>query len=337
MSGGSTKPGAERGPVARLLAREAALLRETLAAAGRRTARLWTARPPPRRAWAMVFLAGAAAAGGASVLSRAALADRLPSPRDWDAVRTILERDARPGDAVLVEPAWAERARAVLPPSAPVLPLASLEGEELLGVRRVWVLALASAPLASREREAALLLRGSLAGPPILTGALELSRVDLTYAAVPLAFLPDHLPRGAVSLGDAPCPASNGVFRCPGPAPVTVAREVREIGGAPRPCIAVSAPRGLPAPLVLAFPAAVVGRVIRGRAGPLLAPALPAPLRVSVRISGEEAGTEELSGGGYLPFRAETSRFAGFARPVSLALTTPGAPARFCLDAAILP
>lgn len=337
MSGGSTKPGSERGPVARLLAREAALLRETVTSTGERAARLWAARPPPRRAWAMAFLAGAAAAAAASVLSRAALADRLPSPRDWDAVRTVLERDARPGDAVLVEPAWAERARAVLPPAAPVLLLDSLEGEDLLGVRRVWVLALASAPLASREREAALLLRGSLAGPPVRTGALELSRVDLTYAAVPLAFLPDHLSRASVSLGDVPCPASNGAFRCPGAAPVTVAREVREIGGAPRPCIAVSAPRGLPAPLVLAFPAAVVGRVIRGRAGSLLAPALPAPLRVSVRISDEEVGTEELSGGGFLPFRADSVRFAGFSRPVSLALTTPGVPARFCLDAATLP
>lgn len=337
MSGGSTQPGSERGPVARLLAREAALLRETLAATGGLAARLWAARPPPRRAWAMAFLAAAAAAAAASVLARAALADRLPSPRDWEAVRTILERDARPGDAVLVEPAWAERARAVLPPATPLLPLASLEGEVLLGVRRVWVLAFASAALASRERQAALLLRGSLAGPPVRTGALELSRVDLTYPSVPLAFLPDHLSRAAVSLGDAPCPASNGAFRCPGAAPVTVAREVREVGGAPRPCIAVSAARGLPAPLELAFPSALLGRAIRGHAGALVAPSLPAPLRVSVRVSGEEAGTEDLSGGGFLPFRADTARFAGVARAVSLTLTTPGVPARFCLDAAILP
>lgn len=337
MVQGSTPPGPGRGLVARLLAREVQLLRETIAGLAAGAARLWAARPPPPRAAAMAFLAAASAAGVASVLWQARLPQRLPSARDWDAVRTLLERDARNGDAVLLAPAWAERARELLPPSAPVLPLLRLGGEELLGVRRVWLLSLERAPGFSREREAELLTLASPAGPPVHTGALELARHDLAYPNLPLAFLPDQLSRATASIGESPCAPDGAGFRCAGAPPVRLERAVREVGGAPRPCIAVSLGQRLSAPLAVSFPPVVVGRVLRGHVGALGAPALAEPLRISVQIDGEEAGAAEVSGKGFVPFLVDTGRFAGVARPLSLVVTTPGAPPGICLDAATVP
>lgn len=285
----------------------------------------------------MAFLAGAATVGIAAVLAQAALPARLPSPRDWEAIRTLLERDARRGDAVLLSPPWAERAREIVPPLSPVLSLPHLDGEDLLGVRRVWALSLPEAPGVSRAREASLLPRASASAPPTRTGAVELSRLDLAYANLPMAFLPDLLAQAKVSIGEAPCALDGGAFRCPGEPPVRLAREVRQSGGAPRPCIALALGQRPGGPIVLSFPPVLVGRVLRGHAGALGAPSLPAPLRISIRIADEEAGAVELSGAGFAPFQVDTARFAGFARPIALTLTTPGAPAGICLDVAALP
>jgi hypothetical protein len=58
---------------------------------------------------------------------------------------------------------------------------------------------------------------------------------------------------------------------------------------------------------------------------------------VAVVVDGEEAGAAELAGAGFAPFQVDTTRYAAAVRPMSLVLTTPGAPAEVCLDAVTLP
>ncbi|HET8541105.1 MAG TPA: hypothetical protein VFL83_14620 [Anaeromyxobacter sp.] len=324
--------------MARLVRRELELARATLRGWGSLVARAWRLRPPGPRLAAIAFACGAGIVGAAAIAAQTRLPSRLPSARDWDAVRTLVARDARPGDAVLLSPPWAERAREVLPATAPVLSRARWSGEDLLGVRRVWLISIPRSPGFSWDLELDLLERASRSAPAESVGAFEVALLDLAYPIVPLAFLPDRLAGAHATLGGVPCaedPA--GGFRCDAAAAGTarVARDVREIAGAARPCIAATFPGG--APLELGFPPVRVGRVVRGHVGGVLGAATAAPVRVAVVLDGEEAGAAEISGAGWLPFQIDTTRFAGQPREVSLVLTTPAASAALCLEAATLP
>lgn len=328
-------PGKRRGLVARLLLRELDLARATLRGWGSLVVRAWRLRPPAPRLAAVGFACGAAIVGATAILLQARLSVRLPSPRDWEAIRSLVARDARPGDAVVLSPAWADRAREVLPSTAPVLARTRWTGEDLLGVRRIWLLSIPRAPGFSWDPELDLLERAARQTPAERVGAFEVSLLELAYPTVPLAFLPDRLAAAQVTIGGAPCAGDGGGgFRCDPPAAARVRREVREVAGAPRPCLVVAFPGG--APLELAFPPVRVGRVVRGHAGGL-GGAPVAPLRIAVVLDGEEAGAAEITGEGFLPFQIDTNRFAGQPREVSLVLTTPASSAELCLDAVTLP
>ncbi len=325
-----------RGPVARLLAREAALLRETLRSWATRAAWLWARRPPPARTAAIAFCAALAVAGATAILAQVRLPERLPSARDWTAVRALLERDARPGDAVALAPAWVERARQVLPVSLPVLAMAHYGGEDLLGVRRIWLLSLPRAPRFSFDVESELLQRAARSDPAERVGAIEVTRYDLAFPAVPIAFLPDRLASAEVSRAGVACATDgSGGFGCGGPAPVRITREVRELAGAPRPCIVTTLTAG--APLSVAFPPVRVGRIVRGHAGALRAGGFADPLRVSVLLDGDEVGAVELAGAGFVPFEIDTTRSAGTARRISVVLSSPAPDVELCLDLVTLP
>ena len=124
------------------------------------------------------------------------------------------------------------------------------------------------------------------------------------------------------------------------PTAIRVERTVREVAGAPRPCLTAVDHRAC-------------GRAARdrvpGRAGRArrsgATPASPAgagtrcgaPVRIAVRIDGEEAGAVELAGPGFAPFEIDTSHLAGRFHTVTLVLTSPGAPGTLCLDAVTLP
>jgi hypothetical protein len=330
MGAGAPPDPPERGLVARLVRRELDGARATLRdwAAGVRW--LWQRRPSAPRAIAILFVCAALAAGALSVVAQASLPGRLPSARDWSAVAALLDREARPGDAVALSPSWAERARAVLPAKVPVLAGGDLAREDLVGVRRLWLLSIPGAPRFSWESEVALLQRASRAGAAERIGAFELARYDLSHPTLPLAFLPDRLAQAEVTRGDEPCVAdATGAFRCAG---ARLAREMREVAGAPRPCLAAALRAG--APVVIAFPPLRVGRLLRGHAGALGPTA--GPLRVSVLVDGEEAGAAELAGREFAPFEIDTTRFGGEQRRLSLVLTT-ASEADVCLDALTLP
>ncbi len=311
--------------------RIAASLRDGLRAARARGAWLWARRPPAPRAAALAFAVATAAVSAWAILAQAALPRRLPAELDWAAARALLERDARPGDAVALSPPWAERAREVLPASVAVLAQARYAGEDLVGVRRVWLLSLADAPRFGWDAEVDLLERAARSEAPLRLGALTVTRHDLAFPTIPLAFLPDRLAHAAVSLGGAPCPPdAAGRFRC-GEGSVEIERSVREVGGVPRPCLAAAAPVRLGAPLVVEFPATRIGRALHVHAG-----AAGASVGIAIQLDGEEVGATEISPAAWTPFRVDTTRLAGQTRPIALVLTSAG-PLALCLDAVVLP
>ena len=328
--------------LARLARRAAALLRDRAAEsvreslrAGRATAAAaWSRRPRGTRAAAIAFAAAVAGAGAWSTLAQAGLPRRLPSRLEWAAARALVERDARPGDVAVVSPPWAERVRELLPSSVPVLAQARYAGEDLVGVRRIWVLSLPDAPGHGWAPELDVAERAVRSEPPALLGALEVTRSELAAPMLPLAFLPDRLGQASVALGGTPCaPDGAARFRCSRGA-AEVSRGVREVAGVPRPCLSAAAPAPLAAPVTVAFPPMRIGRTLHGHAGSTEGDGTP--VRVAVLLDGEEVGAAELAAGGWTPFQVDLTRSAGQTRALSLVVTSPG-PLALCLDALVLP
>jgi hypothetical protein len=320
-------------------ARRATIDAAAIAAAIART--LWARRPPAPRASAAAFVLLVALAGAASLVAEGRLGARLPSPLDWAALGALVERDARPGDALVLSPAWAERARLATRATVPVLSSTGWTDEDLPGVKRLWLVALPRAPGFSWDVESALLARSSRNDPALPLGGLEVTRTAVAAPELPLAFLPDRLARAQVRLGDALCAREAGAFRCPAPGGgfVDVVRTVREVGGAARPCFTAPAEAGAGAALTITFPAVPVGRTVRGHAGVAGDPprARDAAVRIAVRVDGEEAGAADVSGPGWRSFAIDTARFAGRVRELALVVATPGPTGPLCLDAVTLP
>jgi hypothetical protein len=316
--------------------RSAAAVRDTLGAARRALGWAWSRRPPAPRALAIAFVAASAAVSAWAVLAQARLPAALPGSLDWAAARALLERDARPGDAVALSPPWAERAREVLPSSVTVLAQRRYAGEDLVGVRRVWMLSLPDTPRFRWDVEVDLLERAARSDDPLRLGAFEVTRYDVAFPTLPLAFLPDRLGRATVRLGEAPCLADGaGRFRCDEFAEVE--RSVREVAGVPRPCLSAAAPTPLDAPLVVEFPPGRIGRTLHGHAGIAGGDGSPGPpVRIAVHLDGEEVGAAEIELAAWSSFRIDMSRVAGQTLPLALVVTSP-APLALCLDAAVLP
>ena len=301
---------------ARLLSRFVLHLRDLLAAqvAGwlrgwrRRAARAWASRPGGAQALAIglsltLTLASLAAAGAQRTRQAS-----LPSALDWRAAAALLEREARPGDAVALSPAWLERARGVLPASLPVIAAARLDGELLPGLRRVWLVSAADTAWTGWSLEVALARRAAHADAQVL-GGLEVTRFDLREPVLPIAALVERAPDLA---------------------------ETREAGGQPRACL-VLRPRAGTA-LVRRLPATPLGRLLVGHLTRLPGPG-EAPVRVSIQVDDQELGAIEVApADGRRPFELDTARLAGTSRPVTLVATTPGEPAgELCLEALALP
>jgi hypothetical protein len=303
---------------ARLLAHALASLRALLAAQARGWVRggrrwlgeAWAARPERPRTLAVLALLSLAGSAAAALLAQARLPARLPDPLAWSAAGALLARDARPGDAVVVAPAWLERAREVAPHGVPVLAAARLEGELLAGVTRAWLLSAPGAPQAGSDAEATLARRAARADPQRL-GALEVTRFDLSAPVLPLA-----------SLAARAAP------------PATAA--LREAGGLPRRCLLFT-----PAPgsaISLAFPGTRLGRTLAGHAALLPGPG-DAPVRLAFQVDGAEVGTVEVRpGDGWLAWEVDTRHAASGAHVVAVVATAAGETTRpVCLEALALP
>jgi len=106
-----------------------------------------------------IALAALVALGAASLAFDLTLPLRLPSDQDWAESAGALRTLARPGDAVEIWPAWAERARLFVD-AAPVLAEEDLGALDDPAVRRLWVLSLPRTPF-FHGPSAALLARGA--------------------------------------------------------------------------------------------------------------------------------------------------------------------------------
>lgn len=301
--------------------------------------------PPRPEVLAGAYAALVAAMGLWGIAFQAQLPYRLPSRLDWQAAANLLERGARPGDAVALSPMWAERAREVLPASIPIMafPRYAREIEDLVGVRRVWLLSLPNAPRASAVIESDLQARAATQDGPQRIGALQITRYDLRTPTLPLAWLPDRLRGARVALGARPCSADPaGSFRCPGPPWMQVAREVREIDYLPRPCLYAHPGPDPRESLSIEFPDVPMGRVLRGHTGIIGDAALDgrAPVRLVVEVEGEFLANvdEPPRKPGWHVFHLDTSRWAGRTRTVTFRISTADdARRRFCFEAMTLP
>jgi hypothetical protein len=270
------------------------------------------------RAAAALFAVLVGALGLYGLSFQATLPRRLPSPSDWQAAAAHLAREARAGDAVVLAPWWAERARAVLPPALPVLAFPRLAGEDLPGLRRLWLLALPAAPGGTGDVAGDLRGWAGVPGATTRFGGLALTPFSLAEPAVPLAFLPDRL-AGA-----------------PG-----AAREVREVEYLPRECLVVKLSPGAP-PLRVTFEDVPLGRTLRGHTGIVGEAALAGeePVRVAVDLDGARVAEVEEPAAvpGWHAFDIDTSSHAGRAARVTFTISTddPG-PRPLCLDAYTLP
>ncbi len=267
-----------------------------------------------------------------------ALPSLLPSRLDWEAADALLERDARPGDAVLSSPPWAERLRLLGPRGARVLDQPRFAPADLEGVRRVWLVSLPRAPGFSWQPEVDLLARSTASDPPLAVGRLEIARFEITHPDLPLASLVDRLAAASVTVEGQPCPGDGGGFRCSaGGAQLSLERGVVEANGLARSCMVARASGGA-ARVLATFGGVPLGHVLRGNAGALLADggAGSIPLSVVVRVDGQETAAIELDGAGWPTFRVDTGRWAGEKHTVGLELVVPENRS-LCLQAVTLP
>jgi hypothetical protein len=290
--------------------------------------------PPRPVAWASLLALAVAAAGIHGLWFLGSLPGRLPSPTDWKAAAALVAREARPGDVVALSPAWAERAREVLPDRVPswpdvVLPLLALPSysetdEDLPGVKRVWLVSLPGAPGASPRIARQLASRSETSEGPLQVGRLDLTRYDLRSPLLPLHSFTDRLASASI--------------QNPG---ARVTRETREVDFQPRTCIVVSFPGPRPEPATLAFSAVPLGRALRGHlglVGDVSAGASSVSLRV--KVDGLEVGRGEATAArpGWSAFQIDTAPISGQTRQVALEVVPSGPlPRGVCIDLMSLP
>lgn len=303
----------------------------------------WSRRPARSSMVAWAFLAAMAGAGVLSLASQTRLAASLPTELDWRAAAALLERDARPGDAVVVTPAWAERARGELPARIPVFSLARYVEEPLLGVKRVWLFSLSSLPFTSELIAKDVAHRAASDGGPQRIGALTVTRYDLSQPRLAIAFLPDWLPQATAKVGETACERDGPTaLRCPVEPAIRIAREVREAGGGARTCVSATPGSAETGPVTVTFPAVPMGLALQGGAG--FVGRLPSPAtaaaRVAFQVDGAEVASLELAPGSleWKRVEARTGALAAEPHDLSVVLSSPDPAGRtLCFDLWTLP
>jgi hypothetical protein len=303
----------------------------------------WSRRPSHGGMVAWAFLAVTALAGAVSLGAQARLAARLPTELDWHAASALLERDSRAGDVVVVVPAWAERARAELPARVPVFSLARYAGEPLLGVRRVWLVSLSALPFTGDAVAKEVARRAASDGGTQHIGALTVTRYDLSQPRRAIAFLPDWLGQATAKVGEVACARDGATaFRCPGDAAIRIAREVREVGGAPRPCISTTPGSAASGPVTITFPNVPMGLELQGGVGFVgrLPSAATTAVRVGLQIDGSEVAGLELPPGSrdWKRLEVRTGALAAEPHALTVVLSSPDPADRtVCFDLWTLP
>lgn len=258
-------------------------------------------RPPCRHLlWAETALVLACALLSLAFYAR--LPAAFPSPDDEAALRQRLSELARPGDAILLAPHWAERAR-LFGLAAPVLNLSRHATDaDLAGFARLFVLSFDELPRADRDATFDLLERAGFVatGSPETFGALSLTRFvptatrDILFRATDALSRPQTRASAVNARGQrlACRRAAHGLHCQDHPRRSRLSAETREIHFKPYRCLTF-APLGS-RPLALDFSDVPHGQSLDLVAGPIgqahLRHTPHAPLTLSATIDGDKVG-----------------------------------------------
>lgn len=206
--------------------------------------------PKSLRALPLVELGGFVLVALLSLLFQLRLPGRLPQEADYRAVAERLRTEARPGDAVLLFPWWAERARLFVPPQLPVYGWLESDKADLSAHPRIWVLGQPELPRSDTAAFDAAFLPGRKAvGTPSRAGTLTLALFE-NGRYRPRRWVASEAYRTARVYLEGEdgtrrdCPFDGRVHRCPGPPHLYVAPEWHEIFYEPRHCLWMHAPGG---------------------------------------------------------------------------------------------
>ncbi len=273
------------------------------------------------------------------------LPSQLPSPSDWESASSDLASRARDGDAVLLDPHWAERARLFVK-GVPVLNLGrSPAREDLQGYRRILLLSLPDLPRSDlpatvRQLEGwrfrpveGPVRHGALAVTVLENQAVERPSFDFT-GEVAQAKVYIRRPDGSEEL----CPLVNGRHPCPRAGWINVGAELKEIALKPVRCLWAH-PAGRE-PLVVEYPEAPLGselRVMGGIVGQIAFRTEQfAPVLLEVKIDGRPVAQLEFPPGapGERRRAIDTRALAGTRHFVQFEVTAADPGMRhFCFDA----
>ncbi|HEY3451856.1 MAG TPA: hypothetical protein VGK67_36195 [Myxococcales bacterium] len=195
------------------------------------------------------------------------LPSSLPSEADYlDAAREIGSA-AKEGDAVLLDPHWAERARLFVKH----LPVLNLHRhpvrEDLRGYARLFVLSLPDLPRSDQAGTFAMLesFKFKKAGEPKRFGKLTVTQFDNTRLERPSFDFVSEAPRAKVYFrrGDGSeelCPEHGGHHPCPRAGWIDVREEIKEIDSKPLRCLWAHPSHN--DPLVIEYPEAPLGKAL---------------------------------------------------------------------------
>lgn len=286
-----------------------------------------------RRQALRLFAAILATTGVWSLVFWFTLDGRLPTDDDWVSAHSLIEKQATAGDAVVLAPSWATRGRDFIP-SLPVFTLDDFQNGELLGVSRVWLVALANAPRFSPSK--ALALVGPNCGAAERIGALFVQACERQTPKLRWR-LSDEIRSARVRIDGkkpTPCPWRDNRFECSNEPWNTVHAGWFEVEEHPMRCVWAH-PVGKDA-LEIRFDAVSRGGLLRGR-GAFVGQAAGrsgAPLDVAVTSGQQVLGRVRFEN----RFGRQPFEFAlpPSAEPASLtfSVTTPHRGGRyFCIDA----
>ncbi len=284
----------------------------------------------------------------AAVLSLAyylRLPGTLPSEADYRAAAADIASQARDGDAVLLSPHWAERARLFVT-GVPVLNLGRAPArEDLYRFRRIFLLALPELPRSSPGAEEAFLrsIDFKPAGPAQPHGRLSvrlfenpapaIPRFDFT-AGVADAHVFIRRPDGSEEL----CPRREDRHPCPRAGWIDVHAELKEIAAKPQRCVWAH-PAGSE-PLVIEYPDVELGdelRVMGGIVGQIVYRTENyGTVLMEVKVDGQRLGSMDFPPGkpGEKRARFDTRALKGARHTVSFEVSAANPDMRhFCFDA----
>lgn len=270
-------------------------------------------------------------AGVGSLVFWLTLDERLPTDEDWEGAHALVTQRSQDGEAIVLAPTWATRGRDFLT-SRPVYTLDDYENGELVGVSRVWLVALDEAPRFDVQPARAKL--GTSAGEAIRVGALSVEPFDTGAALVPWR-LSDVVRRASVSLGGAkhqPCSWRKDRFQCSRGEWNAVHAGWFEVEEHPMRCVWAH-PVG-PDPLQITIDGVPAGARLVGRGAFVGRAAAQSGAHVDLEVmrDGRSVGTKRFENvPGRQPFELQWDDGTG---SVTFAVTTPNAGRRhFCFDA----